>query len=492
MADPKSGYKLEQNSPAGRPGLESFKSEEDGLYYFHFNDEAGQPVLFSQGYATARQRTAHRNALRKRMHLPEAYQKSSDKGAFFFTLLSAKGTELARSQNFDQQKERDAALQTLTETPESKTANPKPPPKKQAKPAPLKTGSTEEADSRKSVLSSRFRYNLIFRRMEEAQPLIGEIEYPVLKKRATFQGLDRNAIIGFIVQYLPEDTQEDSNRFKNEEELDQEIKQVKAKVQSLNKALSEAKKNAKDAAKDYEERIAKERSEAKATEAALLEKIKRAQTEAEKQTEQLSAYQQAAQARESALNDKIKALLQKEKELEQQRSSALGQLKRESAAAEALKKELAAIRPEKSKPDQPPATQAPAKEEAPQATTSPEKVRKPLTLLANNRPTGNTFDPQKTRSLTLQMPVRKVAEQKALESFKADVIIKSLRNNQLVSNIRNHYGTLSADRKSLIVPVPRNVFSPGKYRLSIVVTSVQPPYNRSSPKFEGELVIEVV
>jgi hypothetical protein len=257
MADPKSGYKLEQTSPIGRPGLESFKSEEDGLYYFHFNGEAGQPVLFSQGYATAKKRTNHRNVLRKRIHLPEAYQKSSDKGGFFFILLSAKGNELARSQNFNHKKERDAALQALTETPESKTAKPKPPSKKQKRPTPLKTGSDMEADDRKSVLSSRFRYNLIFRRMEEAQPLIGEIEYPVLKKRATFQGLDRKAIIGFIVQYLPEDTWEDSSRFKNEEELAQEIKQVKAKVQSLNKALSEAKKCAKDSAKDHEERMVK-------------------------------------------------------------------------------------------------------------------------------------------------------------------------------------------------------------------------------------------
>ena len=90
------------------------------------------------------------------------------------------------------------------------------------------------------------------------------------------------------------------------------------------------------------------------------------------------------------------------------------------------------------------------------------------------------------------MPLRTGTEQKALESFKADIIIKSLRNNRLVNIIRNYYGTLSADRKNVAVPIPKSNFTPGSYSLTMVVTSVQPPYDRSSPKFEGELVIEVV
>ena len=498
MADPKSGYKLEQNSPAGRPGLESFKSQEDELYYFHVNDEKGRPVLFSQGYATARQRTAHRNTVRKRLHLPEAYKKSSAANAYFFTLLSASGNELARSRDFDHQTERDAALQALTEPPESKTAAPKPPPQKQAKPAPPKTGSDAEADSHKSVLSSRFRYNLIFRRMEEAQPLVGEIEYPVLKKRATFQGLDHRAIIAFIIQFLPEDIRAESHPYKNEAELARELKQAQARERSLNKALSEAKKNAKASATDYKERIAEEQAKAKAAEAALLEKAQSAQRQAEERAEQLSAAraaEQAARRREQDLNEKVQALLQNEKELQQQLSSALAKLNRESEAAAELKKQLAALQaehPAEGNPEPsagpPPAQHPPARPTPP----APKKVRKGILLMAGKRRAGRTVDLQKTRYMALHMPLRTGTEQKALESFKADIIIKSLRNNRLVNIIRNYYGTLSADRKNVAVPIPKSNFTPGSYSLTMVVTSVQPPYDRSSPKFEGELVIEVV
>lgn len=121
-----------------------------------------------------------------------------------------------------------------------------------------------------------------------------------------------------------------------------------------------------------------------------------------------------------------------------------------------------------------------------------KKVQKVVALLTDGTRAGRVVNHKAVQTAYLQMTVQQTEEQNALESFKADVSIKSLDGSRTSTRVRNHYGTISRDRNNINVPVALEALSPGVYRLNLSVRSVQPPFNLSSPKFEGNTIVQLV
>ena len=501
MATRKNEYRLDQDSPTGSTGFESFKSSDDQLYYFHYNDEKGQPLLFSTGFSTAKERTSARNTARKLLTSKEAFKKSGHQKAYYFTITSKSGKELVRSRTFTDRKKRDTALTALLEGQSSTSATPKIPKKK----AQVATPAPEEVNTQQSVLPSRFRYNLIFRRMEEGQPLVGEIEYPILKERATFQGLDEDAILAFITQHLPQDLELDTSQYKSQKQLEQEIANREDSNQKLQTELEAANARETSLIKAHKAQIAQERDQAKAKEADLLNKLEQAEAHLQGQIQELSSSlekeQLGAKNREAALRQEMADLRQHGMLLQQELVAAQAQLKQEIAEKEAVRTQFNDLQlqhtaPATIQPGQPTGDRAssskPANGSINQQSATTEKVQKTVALFADGSRAGTIINLDRIQTASLEMPLQQTTERDALESFKADIYIKSLEDNRRLTLVKNHYGTIGTEGTNVTVPLALHTLSPGIYRFNLSVSSVQPPFNATSPKFEGHTVVQVV
>ncbi|MEL6836033.1 MAG: hypothetical protein AAFP77_23750 [Bacteroidota bacterium] len=493
MAARKNEYRLEQSSPVGHAGFESFKSAEDQLYYFHINNENGQPLLFSRGYPTAKERTSVRNTARQILSDGSTLKRLGNKRAFYFTLSNSSGKELARSKNFPDRQSRNAAFDVLL-TLQSAALSDTKTKKKQGggqRTVSAPVSPADESSGQQSVLPSRFRYNLIFRRMEEGQPLVGEMEYPILKERTTFQGVDPQAIMAFITKHLPDDTATvNPETFKKQEQLEREITRQLGLQQQLQADLTAAQQQRTALTKAHEAELVQERKIAEGRAIDLLEKL-----------EQTKAAMQGEIQRLSLTLEKERSSAKKQLgQLQQERAALQTQLKLEleqKAQLQAIFEEQVAPQAAKSMPSTPqPATEQPtASRPTPDKAIRPaasESVQKNIALFANGNNAGKIVNLNAIKSACLQMTIRQLAEQHALESFKADVYIKSLEDNRRLTLVKNHYGTLGLDNQNLTVPIALHTLGPGTYRFNLSVSSVQPPFNRSSPKYEGNTIVQVV
>ena len=71
-------------SSKNQPGFATF-FKEDGLYYFQFNDTAGQPVLFSRGYQSDKSRDNGIKAVIRNASKEQRYETERTKsGKFYF------------------------------------------------------------------------------------------------------------------------------------------------------------------------------------------------------------------------------------------------------------------------------------------------------------------------------------------------------------------------------------------------------------------------
>ncbi len=84
-----------------------FKS--NGLYYFQFNDDIGEPILFSYGYPSEKSRDhGMKMVAQNAIHEANYETFESGKGQFFFTLKSEANVELGRSRLFNSKEELEA------------------------------------------------------------------------------------------------------------------------------------------------------------------------------------------------------------------------------------------------------------------------------------------------------------------------------------------------------------------------------------------------
>ena len=94
-------YNFAMLSKSGETGFELFQSEENGDYYFHFNDTNGEALLYSRGFSTAGQRNKRLESVIKGASSSQRFEVLEEAGRFFFILKARNGQEIARSRSFD-------------------------------------------------------------------------------------------------------------------------------------------------------------------------------------------------------------------------------------------------------------------------------------------------------------------------------------------------------------------------------------------------------
>ncbi|MCU0325295.1 MAG: DUF1508 domain-containing protein [Spirosomaceae bacterium] len=106
-------YDFSQESTSGKPGFETFKSEKDGMYYFHYNDSAGKALLFSESYPNEAVRDNGVESVKKNAPLDERWKVIEEGGRWYYALRAGNHQEIARGPKFESQALLLAALDYL-------------------------------------------------------------------------------------------------------------------------------------------------------------------------------------------------------------------------------------------------------------------------------------------------------------------------------------------------------------------------------------------
>ena len=106
-------YDFAYPSVSGAAGFEPFQNARDGRHYFHFNDEAGEALLYSRGFGDAAQRNKRLRAVIANGTAGKRYERRTEDGRHFFVLKARNGQEIARSRAFLAIEAMEAALAWL-------------------------------------------------------------------------------------------------------------------------------------------------------------------------------------------------------------------------------------------------------------------------------------------------------------------------------------------------------------------------------------------
>jgi len=90
-------YVFDRPSTEGK-GFEAFRNDEKRKHYFHFNNDQGKAILFSQGYKGGKARDNGIRSVIKNSTVLSRFKIKEKNGQWFFVLLAANNTEIARSQ----------------------------------------------------------------------------------------------------------------------------------------------------------------------------------------------------------------------------------------------------------------------------------------------------------------------------------------------------------------------------------------------------------
>jgi uncharacterized protein YegP (UPF0339 family) len=100
-------YNLSQKSQSSKAGFESFKGE-DGRYYFHFNDQAGTALLFSQAYLKTTERDVGIKSVQKNAVIKARYETINEGDKHYFVLRAGNNFAIGRSRFFKTKAEMEA------------------------------------------------------------------------------------------------------------------------------------------------------------------------------------------------------------------------------------------------------------------------------------------------------------------------------------------------------------------------------------------------
>lgn len=106
-------YNLSQKSQSGKAGFESFKGEDD-RYYFHFNDESGVAMLFSQAYKKPAERDVGIKSIQKNAPIKARFELLQEGDKHYFVLRAGNKFAIGRSRFFKNKAEMEAKRQFLT------------------------------------------------------------------------------------------------------------------------------------------------------------------------------------------------------------------------------------------------------------------------------------------------------------------------------------------------------------------------------------------
>lgn len=105
-------YLLDQKGESKSLGFDAFKGAA-GLFYFHFNNENGEPLLFSEGYSSARSRDNGIKSLIRNAGLENRFEKREEGGKPYFIVRAGNRQEIGRSKAFDSSLDIDAIIAWL-------------------------------------------------------------------------------------------------------------------------------------------------------------------------------------------------------------------------------------------------------------------------------------------------------------------------------------------------------------------------------------------
>jgi hypothetical protein len=194
-------------SLTGQFGFEVFQSQSNQLFYFHFNDEKGQALLYSQGYQNARTRDNSLQSVVNNAAIADRYEGGSDGEKHFFILRAANHQAIGQSRLFPNKKELEQAkklMLTMGENPPvhprnpEAPATPKSPQVKTAMPEPAAASETRPPAPANDPRQS-FRITLY------KEPGSARIEHVLTQEYATVKGISGEEIANFILSHLPED-----------------------------------------------------------------------------------------------------------------------------------------------------------------------------------------------------------------------------------------------------------------------------------------------
>ncbi|MEO0897139.1 MAG: DUF1508 domain-containing protein [Bacteroidota bacterium] len=106
-------YDLTQPSTSGKGGFEAFKSDKHNAYYFHFNDENGDPYFYSEGYKVDKSRDNGIKSVIKNSLVDDHFAVKQDDQGWYYTLRAGNYQEIGRSKYFTSEEEAKESLGQL-------------------------------------------------------------------------------------------------------------------------------------------------------------------------------------------------------------------------------------------------------------------------------------------------------------------------------------------------------------------------------------------
>lgn len=172
--------------------------KEDGMYYFQFNDEAGEPILFSHGYQSEKGRDSGIQAVIRNAADSRHYEtEKTRKGQYFFILKSGNHQEVGRSRMFDTRAEMQEKLKLLkavrNDTPVFDTALP--PSEEKAAALTMENPSREEGAKK----MPRHKFSIIYYPDSEVWSIIHDLT----GDSKQFQACDGQVIEEFLISHVP-------------------------------------------------------------------------------------------------------------------------------------------------------------------------------------------------------------------------------------------------------------------------------------------------
>ena len=94
-------YDFTQESASGKAGFETFYSEKNQAHYFHYNDENGKAILFSESYPNPAVRDNGVESVKKNAPLENRWKIVEEGGQYYYTLRAGNNQEIARGPMYD-------------------------------------------------------------------------------------------------------------------------------------------------------------------------------------------------------------------------------------------------------------------------------------------------------------------------------------------------------------------------------------------------------
>ncbi len=197
-------YHLNEASTSGKYGFECFQKEDDGSFYFHFNNEAGKAIFYSQSYKSARSRENAINSVITNAPKAERYEVSEGPDNFYFVLKAGNFQAIGQSPVFETKKEMETAKKLIM-------AMDNPPAFEREE----KTSAIEDQQfSQKTAAHGNGQTaqnppdaprQSYFVKVYPGEPLSVQITHVLTQSQKTFNTLSGDAIAEFINSFLPEE-----------------------------------------------------------------------------------------------------------------------------------------------------------------------------------------------------------------------------------------------------------------------------------------------